>query len=575
MRFLILISFVFLTIRVNAQAIINQSYQYNRSENAIGFAGYNTFNACLSQCSGSGIRLLGVNNDETIRFNTWLGGNGMFDMSKMFGIVTKKKTKDKGLIFVLYGMHTATGSGCKTYNVSCYARIDSIGNTVFSKYFNGIDYYGGIDSISNNFYFITDQSLVSRIHPLTGVITNSIYNTSSSNTITASSVTSKKQIAISTTYSVLIVDTLGNLIYSKPASFIAKRIVSSNKDFLFINKNGNLLEKRDSALQIIATYTIDANYTINDLDFYNDTLYLALFNNATKLSKIICLDYNLNNIQSKNIENTYQELKGIQKDDKLKIILNENAEVIDFPSPAFRYYATTGFAVFNSIDEIQFDHDLVITNITNLTCTTSSASGQSYNYQNKITIYNNSPLTVNTFNLNHYNIPYYFPGSSTSCTGNQYVTMYAKNYSVTINPYQSIDVILPQFAYNVYPSYTPSGAIVDLNFNYNVNSPNGKTEANTANSTYSQTIHFDFSPPPRVDLSNLLLYPNPTEKFINFNSIVGLTKYIIHDVLGNKIMESTDFSNVDVSALSQGLYFITVEDAGNQKVIKKFLKSKS
>jgi multisubunit Na+/H+ antiporter MnhG subunit len=48
MRFLILISFVFLTIRVSSQAIINNSYQLNGPENALGLVGFNTFNICVS-----------------------------------------------------------------------------------------------------------------------------------------------------------------------------------------------------------------------------------------------------------------------------------------------------------------------------------------------------------------------------------------------------------------------------------------------------------------------------------------------------------------------------------------------
>ena len=72
-----------------------------------------------------------------------------------------------------------------------------------------------------------------------------------------------------------------------------------------------------------------------------------------------------------------------------------------------------------------------------------------------------------------------------------------------------------------------------------------------------------------VDFS---VYPTPTEDILNINSKTEIVKVEIYSNLGQLIKESTK-NNIDVSNLSQGLYFVKVKDIngnfGVQKIVIK------
>ncbi|TYA60173.1 FG-GAP-like repeat-containing protein [Formosa maritima] len=76
-------------------------------------------------------------------------------------------------------------------------------------------------------------------------------------------------------------------------------------------------------------------------------------------------------------------------------------------------------------------------------------------------------------------------------------------------------------------------------------------------------------------LSDLVMYPNPTENSINFKASVDLSNKVVtvFDITGKKIFSSKLLNNsIDVSQLNSGMYIIRLEEKGkvvNLKFIKK------
>jgi hypothetical protein len=70
-----------------------------------------------------------------------------------------------------------------------------------------------------------------------------------------------------------------------------------------------------------------------------------------------------------------------------------------------------------------------------------------------------------------------------------------------------------------------------------------------------------------------VIYPNPSASFITINSKNQLIENVnINDISGKQIIDlknlNTETKNIDISNLSKGIYFISI----NNQVIKKLIK---
>jgi len=68
------------------------------------------------------------------------------------------------------------------------------------------------------------------------------------------------------------------------------------------------------------------------------------------------------------------------------------------------------------------------------------------------------------------------------------------------------------------------------------------------------------------------LYPNPSDEIIQIQSNREIINIIIYDIFGKIVLETTTSENINISKLSKGLYFVTIEtdtEKGIQKLIKK------
>lgn len=68
------------------------------------------------------------------------------------------------------------------------------------------------------------------------------------------------------------------------------------------------------------------------------------------------------------------------------------------------------------------------------------------------------------------------------------------------------------------------------------------------------------------------LYPNPASSTLNIQTNFGISSYQIYDVTGALLMSKEYNGSIDVSSLTVGAYFISVESASGEFSTQKFLK---
>lgn len=74
--------------------------------------------------------------------------------------------------------------------------------------------------------------------------------------------------------------------------------------------------------------------------------------------------------------------------------------------------------------------------------------------------------------------------------------------------------------------------------------------------------------------SNVKIYPNPANDFINIESNVNeITEVALYDILGKKVLSQNKLTNnrLDISNLTRGVYFIKINSNGNS-ITKKIIK---
>jgi hypothetical protein len=74
-----------------------------------------------------------------------------------------------------------------------------------------------------------------------------------------------------------------------------------------------------------------------------------------------------------------------------------------------------------------------------------------------------------------------------------------------------------------------------------------------------------------TDFSNsIIMYPNPVKNTLTIDGLV-VKDVVIYSVLGKVVLKTSNQNTIDVSSLSQGVYFIKVSDGINAST-KKFIK---
>ena len=76
----------------------------------------------------------------------------------------------------------------------------------------------------------------------------------------------------------------------------------------------------------------------------------------------------------------------------------------------------------------------------------------------------------------------------------------------------------------------------------------------------------------KFDSNTVLVYPNPSKKWLHVESDEVLKSYQIFDLQGKTILENTfEDKSIDISALENGVYFISIFSEQNA-IVKKIIK---
>lgn len=74
-----------------------------------------------------------------------------------------------------------------------------------------------------------------------------------------------------------------------------------------------------------------------------------------------------------------------------------------------------------------------------------------------------------------------------------------------------------------------------------------------------------------VNFLNFNIYPIPAKGYIKIKSATDIKTVTIYNNLGQKVLEKSNQKNIDVSSLSQGIYFLKAENDMGQKGVRKII----
>jgi type IX secretion system substrate protein len=78
-----------------------------------------------------------------------------------------------------------------------------------------------------------------------------------------------------------------------------------------------------------------------------------------------------------------------------------------------------------------------------------------------------------------------------------------------------------------------------------------------------------------LDISNVAIYPNPTENELNITNMKGVDRIIVSNIIGQEVMNITGFErsvSINTSNLENGVYVVTFIDANNNMQSTRIVK---
>jgi hypothetical protein len=68
------------------------------------------------------------------------------------------------------------------------------------------------------------------------------------------------------------------------------------------------------------------------------------------------------------------------------------------------------------------------------------------------------------------------------------------------------------------------------------------------------------------------IYPNPTNGMLTINSTSTVSKITVYNNLGQLLLTSEKSNQINISSLSEGIYFVKIKDENGQTETKKIIK---
>jgi len=521
--------------------------------------------------------LTGINKNGNAKFNTIVNASGNVSPRILYSkLASCVPTEDKGLLFVMQGMRCSNSSHLDS-KFSLIARTDSLGSTKFSEAFYS---YTSAGVINPQFYYISDTSKFVKIKPYNGY---PYYTFHVSSGVYTSASNKDNHIIYGSPNKLTLIDTSGNVLDSAITTINYNNIKPYKNKYVLLQENKNILEIRDSSLTIINTYTSPQNTIINDYSICNDSVFIVAYDNIIKTNFIITLNSGLTMLMSQPYSNKDHVILKIEKDTDLHLLAQQNTGFI--PNNSLQpggqdQISNTSFSSFDLNNVINYPNDISIKKISVLQFTIapkpySNSFGEYYiGYKHQIRVFNNSNDTIKTFHVSHPLKNVTLP-SSQSCISDISFSSFEKTYTLTINPFDSIDVVLPQ----TQGSLLSQTNTITTSFCYYVTLPNNKTDNNITNSslclnsaTVAATNSLSPTPSNSSNLALPLIYPTIVKDELNIHSDSAFASYTIIDLAGKVRMTGGNTKKVYVSTLSPAMYFIAIEYSKEKGIKRKVLK---
>jgi hypothetical protein len=122
---------------------------------------------------------------------------------------------------------------------------------------------------------------------------------------------------------------------------------------------------------------------------------------------------------------------------------------------------------------------------------------------------------------------------------------------------------------------------IDQSYHYTVSKELYETDSGTIFLTADTTVNIDLEIISALQSHDrqLSIFPNPSQSHLNITTNFPIRKIHISDLLGKivlkKNIEDLTHSIIDVSLLGEGIYFVSIFDRENRKLIRKIIKSRS
>ena len=147
-----------------------------------------------------------------------------------------------------------------------------------------------------------------------------------------------------------------------------------------------------------------------------------------------------------------------------------------------------------------------------------------------------------------------------------------RTYDFELSRYSDFSEV--EFSANVlFPNYLALGVTEGATYYWRVKSNTTCADGNFSE-VYTLTVDGILGVNDQ-SIEGLVIYPNPTANILNLDAETPISNVEIVNVLGQVLISESSnstISNIDVSALSTGNYFIKVTSENNTKVLQ-FLKN--